>query len=102
MSSFDIFKLVECAMSSEPHFLECPLPLTCGHHVCKKCVPPNRNYQFKCLKCDRINQFDLTKCHESDIVQFHLKHYLVDLSKHIDEQIENEIEIFKSKIKNGR
>ena len=49
-----------------------------------------------------LQQKNLTKCNESDIVKFHLKHYLVDLFKRINEQIENEIEIFKSKIKSGR
>jgi len=93
MVSIDIVKLVECSMTGDSHYLECPLPLSCGHHVCKKCLPPNKNYQFRCIKCSCINQFDLNTCQESDIVAFHLQHYLPNLSKLINEKIEAEIEI---------
>ena len=59
----NIIKLAECSLAENKHLIQIAIGLSCGHHICKKCIPQNsNNSQIKCLKCDKINQTDLRKC----------------------------------------
>lgn len=97
MSSVDIFKSFECSIAKDGHLLQVALPLSCGHLVCKKCVPPNNAYQFKCLKCNEINKLDLSQCKEVELVKIQMENNLGYLSKIINEKIADEAEIMQSK-----
>ena len=94
MISENIYEVVECAYSQDKHLLHEALALSCGHHICKNCVPDS-NFNIKCLKCNSINTTNLSECKESQIVKFYMSHHLNDLTQTIKEKIENEIEILK-------
>ena len=79
--------------------IEVALPLSCGHFVCKKCIPENNNYQFNCPKCNTTNQYDLSLGKEPELVKIFMQKHLKSLSNLINQKIEIEIEILKSKNK---
>jgi hypothetical protein len=78
------------------HLLDTALPLSCGHHVCKKCVPANNAYQFNCLKCNEVNKIDLSQCKEVLLVKIQMENNLKFLSQNINQKIEAEIELLHS------
>ena len=66
----NIIKLAECSLAENKHLIQIAISLSCGHHICKKCIPQNsNNSQIKCLKCGKINNIDLSKCEEADIIK---------------------------------
>jgi len=66
-----LLKLGECALAEDKHLIQHAIGLSCGHHICKKCIPMNKtnNYEIKCLKCGKINNHDLSKCDEVEMVK---------------------------------
>ena len=56
--------LFYCALADNQHILEIPICLSCGHSICKKCIP-RETTNFKCKICDRENKFDLSEAKES-------------------------------------
>lgn len=69
MSDTNILNLVQCCASEGKHILQTGIALSCGHHICQKCIPTNKNLQIKCTKCNTINQNNLDKCEESEIAK---------------------------------
>ena len=72
----EILKVVECALGTDRHLLQNALGLSCGHYVCKKCIPANNNYQFECSKCKKINQTNLSLCEEPELVKIIMQKHL--------------------------
>ena len=96
MTSFEIgLKIVECSLADDGHILECALPLSCGHAVCKKCVPANNNYKFLCLKCEKVNLIDLSVCDESLSVKTVIESLRSTLDKKISVEFHKDIEVLK-------
>lgn len=73
MLSEETLQALQCAMSSDSHFVKQPLSLSCGHSVCKKCVPATEKKQLKCKLCGEINQIELDKLSESRAIKQLLK-----------------------------
>jgi hypothetical protein len=49
-----------CAFAEDYHFFINPvLKLTCGHHVCKSCIPLNGLLHKKCKICKKRYKIDL-------------------------------------------
>ena len=72
--NFDkVLSVVECAIGRDGHLLDTALALSCGHFVCKKCVPATNNNQFKCIKCNETNQTNLSLSKESEMVKFYIE-----------------------------
>jgi len=92
----ETLRVVECAFGTDRHLLQNALGLSCGHYVCKRCIPANNNNQFKCLKCNETNQTNLSLSKESEMVKFYMEKNLAGLSKLVNEKIEIEAEILKS------
>ena len=43
--------------------------ISCGHYVCRKCVPPSwstNNYRFECKICKEINKHDLRRVFDTN------------------------------------
>ena len=93
----EILQVVECALGTDKHLLQNALGLSCGHYVCKKCIPANNNYQFKCPKCSETNKYDLSLGKEPELLKFYMRKHLKSLSKLINQNIEIEVEILKSR-----
>ena len=98
MKMHEIVKFAECALGTDNHLLQNALGLSCGHFVCKKCIPANNNYQFKCLKCNETNQYNLSLGKEPELLKFYMQNHLKILSTVVNEKIEIEMEILKSKL----
>ena len=65
-----LLKQAECSLAEDNHLIQVAISLSCGHHVCKKCIPvKSNNLQIKCLKCGKINNTDLSKCEEVEIIK---------------------------------
>jgi phage FluMu protein Com len=59
MLNDQILESLECASISSTtfsHLVHNPLTLSCGHSICKECVPSNDNIRIKCSHCKEINQ----------------------------------------------
>jgi hypothetical protein len=65
MVSQKVTNSLECAFSLDKHISMHPITLSCGHNVCKQCVPLNGNHKIPCYHCQKINQIDLRLCDES-------------------------------------
>jgi|688.fasta_scaffold2181069_1 hypothetical protein len=52
------------AEDKDRHYFEIPLTLSCGHSICRKCVPSDYK-NVKCKKCGEINNIDLKSVKES-------------------------------------
>jgi len=92
----NVLKVVQCSLAKDGHILECAIPLSCGHHICKKCLPANNNYQFTCHKCGEINQMNLSLCKESEMATLLIQSNLVDLSTHVKNKLQIEIDALKN------
>ena len=52
--------IFECAYPSDfKHTSKNPIGLSCGHFICKECIPNDNNAQIKCCRCDKVNQTPL-------------------------------------------
>ena len=100
MASEEMFKLVQCALGQDGHLLKNAIGLSCGHFICKKCIPANDFFGFKCHKCNEVNLINLGQCKEATIISFYMENHLGDLSKLINEKLEIELDILQSKIQN--
>ena len=94
MISENIYEVVECAYSQDKHLLHEALALSCGHFICKKCVPSSHT-NIKCFKCNTINKNDLKSSNESQIIKFYMSYHLKDLNHVIKEKIAKEVDIIK-------
>ena len=72
----EILQVVECALGTDKHLLHNSIGLSCGHFVCKKCIPANNNFQFKCPKCNETNQNNLSLCKEPELIKFYMQKHL--------------------------
>lgn len=91
-----MLNLIECSIADDRHIVEKPICLSCGHFICKKCIPSNNNYEFKCIKCDKVNKTNLNLCEVSELVQYSIESNLATLLKTINGNIEEELNKFKS------
>jgi hypothetical protein len=53
---------LECSISTKRHYVEKAFQLSCGHYICKKCRPKDKNCNLMCLKCNQTNSADMSKC----------------------------------------
>jgi hypothetical protein len=74
--SFDSFCEIEiedetkCALCT--NLLDKPISLSCGHCVCKKCIPIPQNKKKSCVKCNIcniVNTYDLDNANISKSAQ---------------------------------
>ena len=72
MISDGTLEVFECAIAIDKHFLNKPIALACGHHICKECIPTkieNQNQSIKCNICNTITVKDLSNDNESKLFQ---------------------------------
>lgn len=109
MISQDILQTLQCGLSNDDHILMQPVSLSCGHSVCKKCIPLNFNYDGvetgcgtihneqinKCKLCGKQNTINLNQMNESQPVKQLLKLYLNDLFQMLEERFDESIKSLK-------
>ena len=88
----DAKEMAKCAVKSrEEHIAINALSLTCGHHICKKCIPNNNNYQFKCNRCQKTNKVNLSEANESLEYKFFIRTHFNDFANHFKRLLDEEI-----------
>lgn len=96
MISRNSLSLLQCALSIDKHIVIQPLALSCGHNICKSCLPLNGNFKFKCLICEKQNKTDLYMCKESQTTKYLLKENIGYLLNNIHERMRSTLSQIKS------
>jgi hypothetical protein len=94
--SENALKLLECAISIDNHIVMESIPLSCGHCICKQCIP--ESYSFNCKLCNKLNEIDLSNCKESFTTKCLFDTYLSDLFELLEERMKISVKKLKSLI----
>ena len=54
----ELLNAVECVIEQDCHIAKEPIGLSCGHCICKECIPKNGS-EVWCKKCKSANKNDL-------------------------------------------
>ena len=90
-----ILNQLVCSLADDKHIVACAVGLSCGHFICKKCIPSNSN-QVRCLNCHKINEHSLDKSNEFELVRLIIDSNLSSLVKTTREKIETEYSKYTS------
>jgi hypothetical protein len=102
MISDEDLLILECSKESFfKHIVKHPLALSCGHIVCKDCLPLNEYIIIKCSKCGEFNENNLNKSKESPAAKRLIILSLENLFVFIREKLENELNKLKEANFNG-
>ena len=91
----NIEKALGCAIANDAHFLEKPITLSCGHSVCKNCIPII-DTALVCHVFNEKNEFDLKKAKESFGMKTLLACNFEDIYKILHQRFSGSIERLKS------
>lgn len=97
MFSSETLESVQCAISEDKHIVMCPLGLSCGHTICKKCIPQDQNTQILCIICNEINENNLARSKELSGIKSLIKQNLNALFSIVESKIKISYDEFKSK-----
>ena len=87
MISEEIMTELKCASLDHDHFVIKPITLpTCGHTICKTCIPKDANQGIKCKLCGFVTKQDLTEFKVSSAAQTLLKICIVDIFKLLERE----------------
>jgi hypothetical protein len=50
-----------CIFSEQKHFLIDPVTISCGHSICKKCLPRENTTSIRCKICKRLVSYDANR-----------------------------------------
>ena len=84
MISDGAFKEYECALSDDMHFIFEPIPLPCGHSVCKSCIP--KESEYICNTCDELINSEKVYKTLSNSFQSSFKRNIESIYKIIEKQ----------------
>jgi hypothetical protein len=65
-------EMLRCALGDNDHIYREPISLSCGHCVCKKCIPEDDD-EITCKVCGDKNKYDLNDSKVSAIAQFSIQ-----------------------------
>lgn len=67
MANDDNLNEFQCALSTTKHIIQNPILVSCGHYVCKKCLPNCNNSKLSilCKLCEKKIEVDLTENYQS-------------------------------------
>ena len=78
-------EILECVNPKyAKHYLKAPIPLSCGHCICKGCAPLKKEDKLKCRICNEENKIDFALIQESKIVNHMLNLHSNDLFKSME------------------
>jgi hypothetical protein len=95
MASNLSYNCLRCAMADDEHILEKPITLSCGHSVCRECIPSDK--MLTCGICEIKNTFDLTEANESVVINMLLSMNFSELFQLISDRFNDSL-----KLLNGR
>jgi hypothetical protein len=85
----------ECVISVDRHFISHPITLSCGHHICKKCIPLNNI--VKCNRCKIITIRDINNDIESKLFKNAFKFSINELYSIIERSFAESLSRFNGK-----
>jgi hypothetical protein len=97
MNSLDVFC---CAVSEDKHYFIEPIAMSCGHHLCKLCIPSNS--EIVCKICNKLNKINLKDMEVSVPCKAFLRLYLKDLVELSKQKFDESLNCLKSKILWGK
>ena len=90
----ELLKQLFCSLTND-HVVKVPITLSCGHSICKSCVPDQ--IKFKCKICSvETDKSKLEINTESALVKILIKSSLTGLFEELEKRATNEINSFKS------
>ena len=90
----ELLRELYCVLSND-HVVKEPISLSCGHSVCKQCVPDQ--VKIKCKICsEETDKSNLQINKESAHVKRMIKSSLSGLFEELEKRATNEINSFKS------
>lgn len=101
MLSQEVLESLECSfmVNGFKHISKNPLILSCGHSVCKSCIPNDSIEEIKCSRCDKINFNDLKVSNECLSQKVLLKVYINQLFAQIEDRFRIELRVLRGLIK---
>lgn len=92
--SDNALRLLECAISIDNHIVMESIPLSCGHCICRQCIP--ESHSFNCKLCNKLNEIDLRTCKESFTTKCLFDTYISDLFELLEDRIKTSVKKLKS------
>jgi hypothetical protein len=90
-----------CKRSLFKHFAKDGSVLSCGHLICKECLPVNDSITLKCDLCDESNQIkiEFLKQHKESLSnKFLFDQYLKTVYKIMEERFKESFEQYKGNL----
>ena len=90
----ELLKQLYCGLTND-HVVKVPMTLSCGHSICKQCVPDQVIIKCKICSVD-TDKSSLQINTESALVKMMIKTYLEELFEELEKRATYEITSFKS------
>jgi hypothetical protein len=90
------YDYLRCALADDEHILEKSITLSCGHSVCRECIPSDE-IPVTCGICQIENAFDLTKANESVVIKNLLSMKFSELFQLISDRYKDSLKSFKGR-----
>lgn len=86
-----------CANSIDKHFVSQPIPLSCGHSICKRCLSTDSdNYEIRCKLCGELNKIDLNvEINETKLAKYAFQGNIDELFELLEIQMKESINTLK-------
>jgi hypothetical protein len=86
-----------CALAEDQHFIEAPISLSCGHSICKDCIPAV-DPSIVCKICNKQNIINLAVAEENLTINKLISLKLAELFQCINIRIRDSRESLKGLI----
>ena len=89
----DLLRELYCGLTND-HVVKEPISLSCGHSICKACVPDQA--KIKCKICSEETEKSNLQINKESLFSKMIKSSLSGLFEELEERANNEINSFKS------
>ena len=84
----------ECAISEDKHFVNKPITLSCGHNICKDCIPVNKE-NITCSICKKVTTKDLSNDFENSFFKIAFQSRISQLFAIIETSFTKSLSLYK-------
>jgi hypothetical protein len=91
-----LLNVTQCVIDADCHIVNDPIALSCGHCICRKCIPKS-GIELWCSKCKEKNKYDLNEAKPCLTAQYCLNDKIEVLLDHAKTKYQTFSESFKSK-----
>jgi hypothetical protein len=83
-----LLEMIKCAVSDDEHIYKEPVSLSCGHYICRSCIPASDD-KISCRICGDENINNLRSSKVSAIAQFSIQSNLEKLISLTKQELRN-------------